>query len=48
MRIRLFRYRSTELDRSSEGVIFRWNPKCIIEFDRKLFAAMWADVDHSE
>ena len=48
-----FRYRSTELDQSSEVVIFRWNPVCNTEFDRKaskynVFAAMWADVGHSE
>ena len=50
---RFFRYRSTELDQSSEVVIFRWNTVCNIEFDRKaskynVFAAMWADVGHSE
>ena len=48
-----FRYRWTELDRSSERVIFCWNPVCNIEFERKasnwnVFAAMWADIDHSE
>ena len=50
---RFFRYRSTELDQISEVVIFRWNTVCNIEFDRKaskynVFAAMWADVGHSE